>query len=546
MATLIAGFSFTALVSTESIKLDLNSVQLLYATGGELQEVINASTGATLTTPIYEFAGPVYFFSLLMHVGEMAAVIASLGQMLTVITESLIARLLGARLALRGPDGSIIRSTRHLATALASSTRGFFNGLQFFILACFFHVLRGQHPLIAIFLVAILYPYWRHQGTLADELSRKFHLVQGVTTAFTVVPRKPKSPRSPRFKSPRAKSPRTPRQAPPPDHDASGTPWMAPKEAAEFDRVNSRRGSSDLSFVFRRAMEQSSAGRSSRNSSSRDSHSDEAVKAWRERRRLSTAGLPKKSAAQKERDSDKDKAGTQKDLADRSENETQEDLAEQGNDGMPKDLDEKSRRPSVGLPRPQRFPPPQPAAAGGGARGAGSGVRLRFGSRVLPAKGQAGRHPTVGFGVASSRDLRRRVGSLTHASLEKMRSAKLGTMRRVVDETESPLQSARDTHEDGPRYKRLLGKAYYWINPVSHRLHYLFEQVSEDFEGEGAAANKVHKTPTAATSMLISTTESQQLDRIHRDFDEINKRNAEALEMPDGIKGALKILDLWA
>ena len=131
-------------------------------------------------------------------------------------------------------------------------------------------------------------------------------------------------------------------------------------------------------------------------------------------------------------------------------------------------------------------------------------------------------------------------------SLEKMRSAKLGSMHRVVKEAGSPQQSARDKQDEKPYYKRLLGRAYYWVNPVSHRLHYLFEQVSEDFEGEGAAANKVHKTPTAATTHLISTTEKEQIERIHADFEHINQRNTEALEMPDGFKGALKILDLWA
>jgi hypothetical protein len=128
MSTLIAGFSFTALISSESINLDDATLLFQQSTGGFTQ-TINATNGESLILPIYADPRPAQIYAMLMNICKLASVMACLGEMLHVITEALIARLLGSRLALRGPDGSIIRATRHLANALASSTRSFFKGL---------------------------------------------------------------------------------------------------------------------------------------------------------------------------------------------------------------------------------------------------------------------------------------------------------------------------------------------------------------------------------------------------------------------------------
>ena len=61
-----------------------------------------------------------------------------------------------------------------------------------------------------------------------------------------------------------------------------------------------------------------------------------------------------------------------------------------------------------------------------------------------------------------------------------------------------------------PAPVRLLMQLYNFFNPVSHRLHFLFEQVSEDFEGQSAAANAAHRSPTEATRHLIDRTEMDQ------------------------------------
>ena len=126
--------SFTALVQSETLNLDLNAVLFREETGS-VERPVNATSidanvaGTTVSSPTYATVeDPLKYFSFLMHASELTSTVLCLGQMLHVITESLIARLLGSRLALRGPDGSIIRATRHLAKALASTTRTFFTG----------------------------------------------------------------------------------------------------------------------------------------------------------------------------------------------------------------------------------------------------------------------------------------------------------------------------------------------------------------------------------------------------------------------------------
>ena len=191
MATLLAGFSFTALISSNTLDLDFaaflfkddevtkGTLTMQNVTHGEYTE---ASVGDVGKMPMV--TDPFRYLSFFMHVAELTSIVSSLGEMLHVITSTLIARLLGARLALRGPDGSIIRATRHLAHALNANTKSFFNGLQYFMFSVIFYLFRGQHPVVAILLTYLLYRYWRRQGVIANQLSNAFHLTKGVTTAF--------------------------------------------------------------------------------------------------------------------------------------------------------------------------------------------------------------------------------------------------------------------------------------------------------------------------------------------------------------------------
>lgn len=183
MATLLAGFSFAALVQTNTLNLDTNDVYFLSRMG--ILEQRNETAGTSVSTPIYDYSYDGWrYMSFVMRAGELVCFILSLGEMLQVMTESLISRQLGSRLALRGPDGSIIHATRNLAQALASTTRGFFKGLQYFLLSVTFYTLRGQHPAVAIILNCIIYRYWRKQGELAGRLSAVFHVREGISTAF--------------------------------------------------------------------------------------------------------------------------------------------------------------------------------------------------------------------------------------------------------------------------------------------------------------------------------------------------------------------------
>ena len=155
IATLVAGFSFSALVKMDAT-LDMNMLLFMQSSGSTT--TVDPATGVSISTPIVRQIDAAQIFAFLMQLGELSAVILTLGEMLHVLTDSLVSRLLGTRLALRGPDGSIIRATKHLANALEHSTRLFFNGLQYFLASIIFHVLRSQHPSLGVWAIVLLFP----------------------------------------------------------------------------------------------------------------------------------------------------------------------------------------------------------------------------------------------------------------------------------------------------------------------------------------------------------------------------------------------------
>ena len=404
LATLMAGFSFTALLSSEQVKLDWYSFSLQRATGQFEEVIVNETTGKLVSSPIYQTPDFFGIYSMTMNILGMICMVVCLGEMLTVMAESLIARLLGSRLALRGPDGSIIEATRHLATNLTSCTRHFFNGLTYFVLATAFHVLRTQHIVIGFVLVGILLPYWQNQVVLADTLSRKFHLVRGVTTAFnaqlsdapaTETPCRSATRRGPRFFSPGTSSPRTtPAASPGPSRHTEGSrPHRVRLEG------------------FRQRME---------------------------------------------------------------------------------------RRRSSDLSSPVNFPPPKPPASTPDAREAAEAGTTPAGSS--DSSSAAGAAPRAAFARARERNSSARFSS--------------GEMR--TDSIRHAVKGARAT------FQSRLTKIIRTIDPVSHRLNLLFAQVAEDFEGEGKAANKAHRVPTAATKHLIYSSEAMQQE-IQRALDADNQ-----------------------
>ena len=191
MATLLAGFAFAAFVSQDTTALQLSVLRFEETTMPASLDVepFNASSPSaggysvkpSATQPFDSLAWLTFGFHLL----ETASIVLCLGDMLYVCLETLLARILGSRLALRGPDGSIIRATQNLARALASSTRRFVRGLQWFLLSIMMHALRGMHPVIAGVVTIIVLKQWRGQFKLVSRLARWFELRKAVSTAFT-------------------------------------------------------------------------------------------------------------------------------------------------------------------------------------------------------------------------------------------------------------------------------------------------------------------------------------------------------------------------
>lgn len=181
IATLVAGFAFSALVKMDST-LDMN--MLVFTQAGGFESTTNATSGESMMLPMRRNMDAVQIFAFAMQVLELTTVIQTLGEMLHVLTDSLTSRLLGTRLALRGPDGSINRATQKLAASLAATTRTFFNGLQYFLWSVIFHVLRAQHPAVGVWTILLLYPYWRSYGALAAQRVIDFHIEHGTSTAF--------------------------------------------------------------------------------------------------------------------------------------------------------------------------------------------------------------------------------------------------------------------------------------------------------------------------------------------------------------------------
>ena len=64
---------------------------------------------------------------------EVATIACCLGEMLFVLQVSLVATILGNRLALRGPAGSLSRAIEHMARALKRAIFRFVIGLQCFL-----------------------------------------------------------------------------------------------------------------------------------------------------------------------------------------------------------------------------------------------------------------------------------------------------------------------------------------------------------------------------------------------------------------------------
>ena len=190
MATLLAGFAFSAIISMDSISIDLNAILLRQASdsfviSNDSGEVAPGDAQAPNALQVLTFSA---------HVIQTLFFVLCLGEMMHVMTETLVARQLGSRLALHGPDGSIITATHRLAASLASATKRFFSGLQYFLLSVVFNALRGMHPGLALVVALVILAYLRGQGALVAKLALDFELRSAIHTGFHNDSSRPTSP----------------------------------------------------------------------------------------------------------------------------------------------------------------------------------------------------------------------------------------------------------------------------------------------------------------------------------------------------------------
>ena len=187
VSTLLAGFAFTAFISMGGPGLEDDAV-VFKSPDGSYTGTIDANGSLVVSPVILPWSSQDHglkYFTFACHLIEQAAVCFCLCEMLYVLMETLIARLLGSRLALRGPDGSIFRATQALASSLALSTRRFVYGLQWFFLSVVCHGLRVMHPVTSMVVASIIASYWRQQWATVARLAQRFVLRDATSTAFS-------------------------------------------------------------------------------------------------------------------------------------------------------------------------------------------------------------------------------------------------------------------------------------------------------------------------------------------------------------------------
>ena len=106
----------------------------------------------------------------------MLAIILCLGENLYVLQVSLVATIMGNRLALRGPAGSLNRAVELMARALKRAIDRFVLGLQWFMLSIVFHALKGLHPLSSVTVCIVVFKLWRRTHRHIRAIAAAFRL----------------------------------------------------------------------------------------------------------------------------------------------------------------------------------------------------------------------------------------------------------------------------------------------------------------------------------------------------------------------------------
>ena len=184
VATLLAGFAFTGFLTMESSNLDMYSLELRKLSGDYLGRLLNNATDIELEATYTDTLNWGVLFQFGFHLLQALTVCLCLCKMLHVVMETLFARQLGTRLALRGPEGSITVATKNMSRSLTNATKHFVYGLQYFMLSVIFHSVRGMHPATSVLVALLIAKFWRLQWSLIEQLATRFELRDAVSTAF--------------------------------------------------------------------------------------------------------------------------------------------------------------------------------------------------------------------------------------------------------------------------------------------------------------------------------------------------------------------------
>lgn len=119
MATLLAGFAFTAFVSLND-PLSKDTIRFLTREGELHGSLVDGKVTLQQSTTLFD---GVDFFVFAVAWLEVVSLVMCLAEMLYVLQLCLLSQLLGYRLALRGPSGSITRSVQNLAESLSKQVQ---------------------------------------------------------------------------------------------------------------------------------------------------------------------------------------------------------------------------------------------------------------------------------------------------------------------------------------------------------------------------------------------------------------------------------------
>lgn len=196
-ATLLAGFAFASFVSVSD---PLSTTTLLFKAVSADYSVEGLDQATATIEQKEHVLDPVDMYTFGMHVIEVGSITMCLGENLFVLQVSLAATILGNRLALRGPAGSLNRAIELMARALKRGIDRFVLGLQWFMLSIVFHALKVLHPISSVMVTLIIFSLWNKTHKTIRALHRPEAALQPASPELSA--RRPVRPRRHRHRLP--------------------------------------------------------------------------------------------------------------------------------------------------------------------------------------------------------------------------------------------------------------------------------------------------------------------------------------------------------